>query len=323
VPAVSVCIPTYNSARFLGETIESVLAQEFTDFELVVVDNASTDGTPELCARYTDPRLRYIRFEELVGQAANWNRCLELALAPYVMLLHGDDLLAPTHLARAVPVLDRHPDVGMLFCCAQHIDAAGGPMHLQRAYPDDQVVPGDAFARRLMLEGCLVNPAGVLVRQTAFAAAGRFTEQVVWGVDWHMWIRLALHAPVAYLAEPLSRYRQHGQSGTTGVMSTARNGRDEQWMFDDIFAHLPAAHTALHSLRPAVRRGIAHRTWCFAEEMCLTGFPAAARAQLRAATRAYPGIAAQPRYWVLWLATYLGYGWFQKVQSLRGSQQAA
>src|SRR5438105_14327682 len=99
MPKVSVFVPTYNTAQYLGVAIESVLAQAFGDFELVVCDNASTDTTPELCGRYGDPRLRYVRFDELVGQAANRNRCLDLATGEYIILLHSDDELLPEFLA--------------------------------------------------------------------------------------------------------------------------------------------------------------------------------------------------------------------------------
>lgn len=313
MPKVSVCIPSYNSSRFLGQTIESVLAQRYSDYELVILDNASTDGTPELCSRYTDPRIRYLRFEELVGQAANWNRCLDHATGELVILLHSDDMLQPTYLERAVAYLEQVPEASYLFCCAQHVDAEGRPLHLQSAYAEDQRVPGRELARRLLLEGCLVNPAGVLARRSAYEAVGRFTEEIVWGVDWHMWVRLALQGDVLYLAEPLSEYRQHGQSGTTGVMATARNGKDEVWMMEDLFQGLPSDATELHSLRGEATRGIAHRTWCFAEEMCQTGFPKPARAQLRRAASIRPTFVLEPKFWTLWLATYLGYEQFARL----------
>ena len=81
----------------------------------------------------------------------------------------------------------------------------------------------------------MINPAGVIVRREAYDSVGRFTDQVVWGVDWHMWIRIAMRWPVGYVDEPLARYRQHTASGTSGVMTSARNGRDERWVIDDVF----------------------------------------------------------------------------------------
>jgi glycosyltransferase involved in cell wall biosynthesis len=320
---VSVCIPTYNSGRFLGETIRSVLEQRFTDFELVVCDNASTDDTPAVCAEFADARLRYVRYEELVGQAANWNRCLELARAELIILLHGDDLLTPDYLERAVAEMDRHPDVALLFCCAQHIDVDGEPLRRQAAFAEDRVEDGMVLARMLLLKGCEVNPAGVLVRRSAYAAVGKFTEAIVWGVDWHMWVRLALQDRFAYLAEPLSHYRIHGASGTTGVMATARNVGDEQWMFNDLYAHFSEDELRQLPSRKEVDRGIVHRAWCFAEELCRTGFPSPARAQLRSAVAMSPGSLLQGRFWILWIATYLGYDAFSRLHQWKRSLTGA
>lgn len=319
---VSVCIPTYNTARFLPATIESVLAQTYADFELVVCDNASTDATPELCARYDDSRLRIVRFEELVGQAANWNRCVELAQGELVILLHADDLLQPEYLERAVAALDATPKAAWLFCGAEHVDVDVRHLRFQRAYPEGRHVPGRELARRLLLEGCLINPAGVLVRRSAYAAVGRFTEAIVWGVDWHMWTRLALHGDAVYLAEPLAQYRIHGQSGTSGVMATARNGKDEVWMMNDLFRLLPPDCAELQALRGQVFREVAHRTWCFAEEMCQTGFPQAARAQLRRAASIRPALWLDPKFWALGAATFVGYDRFARLHRWKAGAAA-
>jgi hypothetical protein len=149
-----------------------------------------------------------------------------------------------------------------------------------------------------------------MVRRSAYAAAGRFSEEIVWGVDWHMWIRVALAGPVAYLAEPLGLYRQHQQSGTSGVMATARNGSDELWMMKDIFRLIPETRADLQALWPQVVKGIAHRTWCFAEEMCQLGHSRAARAGIRRSIEIRSAMLAEPKVWSLWLATYFGYDWF-------------
>lgn len=323
LPQISICIPTYNSAQYLGAAIESALAQEYDSFEVVVCDNASTDGTPELVARYHDPRLRSMRFEELVGQAPNWNRCLDLATGNYVVLLHADDLLQPKFLTRAAAMLDAHPEVGLVHCAVQHVDQNLAPLHLQSLSKDDRVDREGDLLRRLLLDGCVVNPCGVMVRRSTYAKVGRFTEEIVWGVDWHMWIRVALAEPVAYLAEPLGLYRQHQQSGTSGVMATARNGSDELWMMKDIFRLIPDERTELKALWPQVIKGIAHRTWCFAEEMCQLGHSRAARAGIRRSIEIRPAMIADPKIWSLWLATYFGYGWFasihEKKRRLRGA----
>lgn len=325
-PKVSVCIPTYNTARYLPEAIESVLAQEFTDYELVICDNASTDETPDICRRYHDQRVRYMRFEEFVGQAANWNRCLDLATCEYVVLLHADDVLRPAFLKRATEMLDNNSHAGLVHCSVQHIGQTGEPLHVQKLYDEDRIDDGEVTFKRLLLEGCLVNPAGVMVRRDLYKKVGRFTEEIVWGVDWHMWMRIALQSKVAYLAETLAEYRQHAQSGTSGVMAEARNGKDEMWMLDDIFRLVPPAATEIHALRNRAVRQSGHRTWCFAEELCRLGFMSAARANIKRAVGIRPAMVFSGRVWTLWVATYFGYGWFERMQAWRhriSSRQAA
>jgi glycosyltransferase involved in cell wall biosynthesis len=321
VPKVSICIPAHNAGDYLSLAIDSALGQEFDDFEVVVVDNASTDGTRELCEKYTDPRFRY-EYEGSPGQSIAWNRCVETARGDYVILLHADDELLPGFLRRAVAVFDSDPEVGLVSCAVTHIDESGNTLEVQRLFSDDVIDRDGEVLRRLLLNGCVINPAGVLVRREAYDSAGGFTDRVVWGVDWHMWLRIAMTSRVGYLAEALARYRQHTASGTSGVMKSARNGSDEIWVMDDVFRIAETRRPEILSLREEARRRVGDRTWWMAERMCQEGEMRAARAGLRKAIAIRPGLAAKPRTWVLLAATYLGYGWFERVRR-RGRQSAA
>jgi glycosyltransferase involved in cell wall biosynthesis len=287
---------------------------------LVVVDNASTDETRAVCESYGGPRFRY-EFEPKPGQSIAWNRCVELARGNYLSLLHADDELGLRFLTQALRTLDGNEDVGLVHCAVQHIDEDGASLQVQRLFDTDVVDSDDLILRRLLLEGCVINPAGVMVRRDAYEAAGGFTDQVVWGVDWHMWIRIALEGAVAYIAEPLARYRQHTTSGTSGVMTSARNGRDERWVIDDVFRTLRSRRPELLHLRRNALRGVADRTWWMAERMCQEGEPQAARAGLRRALRTAPALIAKPRTWALFAATYLGYDWFERAQGWRRRRQ--
>jgi glycosyltransferase involved in cell wall biosynthesis len=309
-PTVSVCIPTYNAARYLPAAIVSVLAQDFSDFEVVVSDDASDDETPSICRSYTDPRFRATRSEQRLGQSGNWNQCLDLANGEYVLLLHADDQLLPGYLERAVTVLDAHQDVGLVHCAVEHVDERDRPLAVQQLFKEDNVDHDDQTLCRLLLDGCVISPAGVLVRRTVYEAVGRFTDRIVWGVDWHMWIRIATRHNVGYLARPFARYRDHAQSGTAAVMASGRNARDERWALDDVFRLIDSDRPDLRGLKPAAVRGVAHRTWCFAEDMCAHDEMAAARLGIRNAIQVWPGMLLEPRTWALWAATYTGYSYF-------------
>ena len=115
-PLVSVCIPTYNRAEFLEETIESVLAQTFTDYEIVISDNCSTDNTEEVVQKYVanGHNIRYQRSDETVVACSNINRSLLLAEGKYIKLLFSDDKLAPACLEKFVDIMEKNPNVSLV-----------------------------------------------------------------------------------------------------------------------------------------------------------------------------------------------------------------
>ena len=144
---VTIGLPVYNGQNYLAETMESLLAQTYTDFELVISDNASTDRTEAICREYAarDERIRYYCQEENVGASANYNRVFELARGLYFKWAAHDDLLAPTYLERCVAVLYSDPDVVLAYTQAKAIDDQGqvvkvypGKHHFSAAAPRER-----------------------------------------------------------------------------------------------------------------------------------------------------------------------------------------
>ncbi len=133
-PRVTIGLPVYNGRNYLVETLESILAQTYADFELVICDNASTDETEAICLEYAarDERIRYHRNEENIGASANYNRVFELGRGVYFKWAAHDDLLAPTYLERTVDVLDHQPDVVLAYTQAKAIDSQG---QVVKVYP--------------------------------------------------------------------------------------------------------------------------------------------------------------------------------------------
>ena len=126
-PRVSIGVPVYNGARYLGEAIESLLRQTYEDIEIIISDNASTDATEEIASSFAarDPRVRYDRLPKNIGAAANFNRVLALARGEYFRWASADDLSAPEFVERCVAVLDRQPDVVQAYPRAKLIDEHG------------------------------------------------------------------------------------------------------------------------------------------------------------------------------------------------------
>jgi glycosyltransferase involved in cell wall biosynthesis len=129
-PCVSIGLPVYNGERYLAEAIESLLAQTFSDFELILCDNASVDATEAICRHYAsaDPRVRYVRNEQNVGALPNFNRAFELARGRYFKWAAHDDRCAPDYLAACVAVLEREPGVVLCHARTRAIDADGSPL---------------------------------------------------------------------------------------------------------------------------------------------------------------------------------------------------
>ena len=219
-------------------------------------------------------------------------------------------------LTRTVEIFRSNDDVGLVHCAVRHIDETGAPlpMELQQLFDSDAVDRDDAALRRLLLEGCVINPAGVLVRREAYESVGPFTDRIIWGVDWHMWSRIAMTWRVGYVDETLARYRHHTTSGTSGTLTSARNGRDELWALNDLFRIAEERRPDLLTLRREAREGVANRTWWLAERMCQEGEMRAARKGLRNAIRFRPALLAKARTWALLGATFVGYDWFTRAQ---------
>lgn len=221
-PRVSVCIPTFNRSQYLRLTMDSVLHQTFGDFELVVVDNASTDDTGDAVKQFSDGRLRYYRNAQTVGMVANWNRCLEYAQGECVAILHDDDLWLERFLERVVSVMDGYKAVGLVCSAAVLIDADGKPKSVHRPWRTDGILSGRMAFKELLSGNKILCPS-VLIRRECFDKLGGFDETVQYSADWEMWLRVSLFYDIGYVGEPLVRYRI-GHGSLTEHYSSAFEG---------------------------------------------------------------------------------------------------
>lgn len=209
-PRVSVCIPAYNYARYLPAAIDSVLAQEFADYELVVVDNASEDETPAVLARYGD-RIRAHRNDRNVGLFGNFARCLELARGDLVKFLAADDWLHPAYLAEAVALMDRHSSAAIVSGPGFFVDGDGRVYGVgTTSVFEPGLVPGHVALRaQADLLNVIGMPSNTLLRRAAVEAAGGFDERFAPAADVHLWGKLLARHDLAWLARPRCYLRIH------------------------------------------------------------------------------------------------------------------
>ena len=217
---VSVIMPVFNGERFLQQAIDSMLAQTYPNWELVVVDDGSTDGTRRIVHAYEEARIRY-HYQDNRGQAAALNRGLELAQGVLITTLDADDWLAPGSLADRVDYLHANPSHAAVYGDGYYCDSAGKPLLRFAEHMATVGVTGDVFDT-LIVSPFYGTGASVLVRRLALEKNNiRYDESIVWCQDWDFYIRLAALEPFGFTPQILVYYRLH-EAGMTVSMPGGR-----------------------------------------------------------------------------------------------------
>ena len=234
-PAVTIVVPNFEHAAYLPQRIESLLAQTFQDFEIIFLDDASTDDSVDVIRRYLDPRrMRLeVRASNSGGPFALWNRGAALARGRYLWFAEADDWADPAFLARLVPVLETHPTVTVVHCPFQRVDPSGRVEDLSAIWwrdlhptrwTHDFVAPGREELAWLARWNVISNASGALVRRATFAAVGGANEHLRLAADWELWAKLLLHGDLGFVASPLNYWRWHERTQRTRV---DRDGQTE------------------------------------------------------------------------------------------------
>ena len=225
---ISIVIPAYNSERFLALTLESVLAQTFSDWELVIVDDGSQDSTPQIIRRFVeqDARIRAIA-QANGGVAAARNRGYEATnpAAPFVIFLDNDDTWEPDALQTLHQALLLNPDAAAATGICRAINAEGDflredssaavPMVRTRRGKIEPYVSGEAIDFEVIVcQNPIISPGMTLIRRLFLQRAGPWDQAVAPADDWDMWARLTLYGPILMLPHAVLRYRMHGNNAS-------------------------------------------------------------------------------------------------------------
>lgn len=253
-PGISVCIPTYNHARFLPDAIGSVLSQTRGDFELIVLDNASTDDTGEIVRRYAaaDPRIRYRRNEANVGPVRNFNLCLEAASGDLVKILCSDDVLEPECLERSAGILETHPEVSLVATARRVVREDLSPVRTIGYSVGPVLERGHRVIGKCLWHGNLIGEPTAVMFRRSHAARG-FDPAYRQMVDLEMWFHLLERGDFAFIPEPLCRFRQHGGQQTRDHVSRGDFYDDFGKLFDE---YIRKEYIAMSPLRRAVVRSV-------------------------------------------------------------------
>ena len=236
-PKLSVCVPAYNAAEFIKKTIDSILAQTYSDFELIIIDNASTDNTFEILKKYTDKRITLFRNSKNI-LSENWNKCISKANGEYIALFHADDIYEPTIIEKQVSILDKKPEVGAVFASANLIntkDEKIGEKPLSNWFEKKNL----SLDLDDILKYCVsrVNDPFVcsscIARTQLYKKVGQYNlKDFKWAFDFDMYFRFLEHMNIAILDEKLINYRLSPIQASIRI-ETSRTCADEFYLVLD------------------------------------------------------------------------------------------
>jgi glycosyltransferase involved in cell wall biosynthesis len=250
MPAVSVIVPNYNHARFLRQRIDSILAQTFRDFELILLDDCSTDESRSILCEYaSEPRVRLECNEVNSGSTfKQWNKGVRLAKAKYVWIAESDDYADPRFLERLIALLDADPKVTIAYCRSWRVSDAGKMDDF--VYPlldasdllrwsTDFCSDGGEECRRYFVTANLVrNASSAVFRKAIYERVGGADENLRLCGDWKLWAGMSLCGSMAYTSEPLNYYRLHQGSvwgkSRDGALETAEVLHVVRWVMAQI-----------------------------------------------------------------------------------------
>ena len=220
-PKVSIVIPAYNAAEFLGRTIESVLAQDDSSYETIIVDDGSKDATPRVIEPYRD-RVRYIR-QDNGGPSRARNRGVQESAGKYIALLDADDLWLPDKLKSQVDLMENHPEVGFSFTDCVIVSKDGKPIARQfetkpvlaaipvACFSNDQRVFQGRVLNELVRQNFIIT-SSMMIRADCFEKVGMFDESLFSVEDYDFWLRLSREFQGAYLNRILVKKIDHGEN---------------------------------------------------------------------------------------------------------------
>ena len=245
-PLFSVMIPAYNYAEYMPATLQSVLSQALdpAEMQIEVVDDCSPAHDPEPMVRAVGGgRIGFYRQPRNVGMIENFNFCIRRAQGEWIHILHGDDFVRPGFYARAREAIAAHPEIGAWTCRSIYMDESGlwtGFSELETRRPE---VLGKDFVRRLLVDQRM-QFVGTVVRRSMYEQLGGFRPELTLCLDWDMWKRVAVHAPIFYEPEPLACFRVHETSAHGKAVRAGRTTASERRSIRMARAYAPPAEAA-------------------------------------------------------------------------------
>lgn len=321
-PTVSIIMPVLNGERYIAEAIESICRQTYSSYELLVIDDGSTDRTHEIVLGFAARLdLKCIRHETNQGITPSINDGIRRASGSFITFLDHDDLWLPEFLETQLTYLREHPDVGMVHSDIRTIDGDGNILEHSAAECRRRAQPSGFVFRDLFLHSMICGNS-VMIRKECFDRLGLWDESLRWA-DYHMWLRIARHYKVDYVKKVLTAYRQHASQNTrSNASDPALESPSAVQTIERLLQDYPEIREELGE--QTIRRRMASFHFDLAYNWFSKGESGRSRVCIRRALRLWP---TNPRYLALYASTLLGSSQARAAleawRRLRGDAQVA
>jgi glycosyltransferase involved in cell wall biosynthesis len=216
-PQISVILPVHNGEKFIAEAVNSVLSQTYRDFELIIINDGSSDRTDEILSTYSDDRIRIVNNSSSLRLSRSLNKGIELSQGKFIARMDADDISLPERFEKQLIFLDKHPEIGVVGCQAKKIDENGNIVGRFTHPTEPEIIKWDLF-----FETPLTHPT-IMMRADIAKSTDGFSPDLIASVDYDYWSRLVKVTKLANLPEDLLLYRVHLENMTTKYRDEQRN----------------------------------------------------------------------------------------------------
>jgi glycosyltransferase involved in cell wall biosynthesis len=238
-------MPAYNGERYLDAAVRSILTQSYTDFEYIIIDDGSTDGTNTILNAFKDTRIRLLRNERNLGIVASLNRGIAAATGMYICRMDADDIAAPERLKRQVAFLNDHPDIALVGCSVGLVNETGALVGKESFPTTSEEIRRTIFIRNPFAHG------SVVVRSAVLRAVGNYDARFLHNEDYDLWLRLASGHRLANIPDQLLFRRLHAGSITVSRETELVRYRIKT-IAHAIRAYYRSPFLAIHLVRPVL-----------------------------------------------------------------------
>ena len=252
MPKVSIIVPNYNHEKFLPKRFQSIFCQTFTDFEVICLDDFSTDNSREIIKKVAQENNIQLIFNQVNSGSPfkQWNKGVRQSTGEYIWIAESDDFADCRFLERLVAIMEENRDVGLAYCQSWIVDETDQPQYINyqwtsdldpERWENDFINNGkDELCRYLITKNTIPNASAVLIRRTLYNSLGGAPEDLSYCGDWYFWVKALLSSDVAYVSEPLNYFREaHGKSVRKHVLDSGIRIHENLKVIHLIKSHVP------------------------------------------------------------------------------------